>query len=55
MSLQFLVSLIQSNECEENDQFLRSCSKCIDLTTKRCIIVSNEHSFLPIGGICHNE
>ena len=55
MSLQFLVSLMWSNGCEKNVRFLRSCWKCIDLTTKRCIIVSNKHLYLPIGRICHNE
>ena len=44
-----------SNGCEENVRFLRSYSKYIDLTTRRCIIVSNEHLHLPIGRICHNE
>ena len=55
MLSQFLASLMWSNGCEENVQFLRSCLKCIDLTTKRCIIISNERPYLPIGRICHNE
>nr|DAU31495.1 MAG TPA: hypothetical protein [Caudoviricetes sp.] len=55
MSLQFLASLIQSNGCKENVRFSRSCSKYIDLTTRRCIIVSNKRPYLPIGRICHNE
>lgn len=46
---------MQSNGCEENVRFLRSCSNCIDYTTKRCIIISNEHSYLLIGRICCNE
>nr|DAG61595.1 MAG TPA: hypothetical protein [Caudoviricetes sp.] len=50
-----MASPIKSNGCEENIRFLRSCSNCIDCTTKRCIIVSNEHSYLLIGRICHNE
>ena len=35
--------------------FLRSCSNYIDYTTKRCIIISNEQSYLLIGRICCNE
>ena len=55
MSLQFLASPMKSNGCKENIRFLRSCSNYIDYTTKRCIIISNEHSYLLIGRICCNE
>nr|DAV47176.1 MAG TPA: hypothetical protein [Caudoviricetes sp.] len=46
---------MKSNGCEENIRFLQSCSNCIDYTTERCIIVSNEQSYLLIGRICCNE